>query len=386
MSRQYSIDDIAKYKAQSGGRLSGQYFNAMRPYFHYTVISLRVSKFRMDAYTLNEGEEDERPIQVTIVVFEIVLADSSGVPAIVKLLYKDQGFLQFRTINDQMTRVDFKQIPNIYQQRIDFKTFLKRNFPIRMWTSDTMDQDKQYVTNRLQEFGLLDTELQEYIGLSSNKFGILPPGATSFSRGNGYEGSGYSDWIANLQAIQSGNGFVSGVPTPEYYIGDVPPQEGSGYSEWKRNIAKLKKMRPKLRGGANESVLNEHGDKKIERLFIMKAHDIIYIIHIRTDSNDFGLYFDGQPTLFANDRSSNISTNSQNTIEIPLQETITLRQFMTKHSEDDDRFPSSYEYVVDRMDSNNLITSLDIVNFLNLQPEEYDIDPNSDTPDLLRPD
>jgi hypothetical protein len=380
MARPYSIDDIAKYKAQSGGRLSGQYFTAMRTYFHYTVISLRVSKFRMDAYTLNEGEEDERPIQVTIVVFEIVLADSSGVPAIVKLLYKDQGFLQFRTINDQMTRVDFKQIPNIYQQRIDFETFLKRNFPRRMWTSDTMDQDKQYVTNRLQEFGLLDAELQEYIGLSSNKFGILPPGATSFSRGNGYEGSGYGDWIANLQAIQSGNGFVSGVPTPEYYIGDVPPQEGEGYYEWQSNLAKLS-------GGAYESVLADHGNKIIERLFLMKAHNL-YLIEIITNSNNIGLYFDDKPTLFVEARSVNNSNNSQNKIEIPLKsKPLTLRKFMTKHSKPDDRFRNSYEYMFDRLFSNDLISNSDISDFLALpQPYYEGYDPNPEPSELLRPD
>jgi len=397
MSRQYSVDDIAKYKAGSAMSGSGEkdsdklyltpvipddiplpleideYFTYMRPYFHYIVINLRVTKFIINDYTLN----DERPIQVTIVGFEVALFNGQR-PSRIKILYKDEGDLQFHS--PPIIRVDFKQVRPIHQQMIDFETFITRNFPIGMWTSDTIDQDKQYVTNRLQEFGLLDAELQEFIGLSPNKFGILPPGATSFSRGNGYEGSGYGDWIANLNALQSGNGFVSGVPTPEYYIGDVSPQEGEGYYEWQSNLAKLS-------GGAYESVLADHGNEIIERLFLMKAHNL-YLMTIITNSNNIGLYFDDHPTLFAEARSVNNSNNSQNRIEIPLKsKPLTLRKFMTKHSKPDDRFRNSYEYMFDRLLSNDLISNSDISDFLALpQPYYEGYDPNPEPSELLRPD
>ena len=369
MSRQYSIKDIAKYKAggegygdwianlnalqqgkgyvtgvptpeyyigdvppQDGGRLTPQYYLNMSTYFHYRVISLRVSKFIIDEI-LNEGEDDERTIKVIKVVFEVALFRQR--PSIIKRLYKNQGILKFQSVDDhQMTRVDFKQIANIHEQMIDFETFLKRNFPIRMWTSDTIDQDKQYVTNRLQEFGLLNAELEEYIGLIPNKFGNLPPGATSFSRGD-------------------------------------------GYSEWQRNLAKL-------RGGSYESVLNEHGDKTIERLFLIKVGNNFFIL-IKTDSNDIALTFDRHPVFVSvKDRSSDNSNIFGNKIEIPLRKSITLKRFLTKHSKNDDTFRNSYEYVFDRIFSNNLITSSDISSFLTL-PQLY-YDEYSDSSELLIPD
>jgi hypothetical protein len=198
-------------------------------------------------------------------------------------------------------------------------------------------------------------------------------------------GSCYGDWIANLQAIQSGKGFVSGVPTPEYYIGDVPPQDGDGYSEWQRNLKKVRST--KLSGGAYESVLADHGNKIIERLFLMKAHNL-YLIEIITNSNTIGLYFDDHPTLFVEARSGNNSNNSQNRIEIPLKsKPLTLRKFMTKHSKPDDRFRNSYEYMFDRLLSNDLISNSDISDFLALpQPYYEGYDPNPKPSELLSPD
>ena len=233
MARQYSIDDIAKYKAKAGSgygdwianletikgsgptqsRLPEEELPPLEPlsellnsdiplhiqqaittYMHYIIISLRVSKFRMD-YTIEEEEQTIQPIKV---VFEFVLY-YRGKPEVVKMLYKDQGILQFTSPDRRATRVDFKQLPTIHHRRIDFQTFILRNFPIRMWTTDTMNQDKMYVTNRLQEFGLLDAELQEFIGLRRPN---IIPNTRPPRRGDGYEGSGYSDWIANLNDIK----------------------------------------------------------------------------------------------------------------------------------------------------------------------------------------
>ena len=60
---------------------------------------------------------------------------------------------------------------------------------------------------------------------------------------------------------------------------------------------------------------------------------------------------------------------------------------MTKHSKPDDRFRNSYEYMFDRLFSNDLISNSDISDFLALPRPYYEgYDPNPEPSELERPD
>lgn len=320
------------------------------------------------------GEDEEDP--------EVILSNTSGVIEV-----------EWRPVNMRFATLNIRNAFNghtveevITRGSLNNNIFTTGGRSLN-WTRH--DVSNYYIYERLAEFNVpITSEINLFMGHPS-KFRVyknrrIPPSPKPIRGGGsdwiaGLQGKGYSDWIANLQAIQSGNGFVRGVPTPEYYIGDVPPQEGEGYYEWQRNLAKLS-------GGAYESVLADHGNEIIERLFLMKAHNL-YLMTIITNSNNIGLYFDGQPTLFVEARSVN-NFNSQNKIEIPLKsKPLTLRKFMTKHSKPDDRFRNSYEYMFDRLFSNDLISNSDISDFLALPKPYYEgYDPNPEPSELERPD
>ena len=378
MARQYSIKDIAKYKAGSGygdwianlqalqsgsgptqSRLPEEELppleplsellnsdipqhiqRAMTTYMHYIIINLRVSKFRMD-YTINEGEE-ERTIQATTVVFEITLYRQR--PAIIKMLYKDQGFLQFHPINDQMTRVDFKQVPNVYQHRIDFQTFILRNFPIRMWTTDSMGQDKEYVTNRLQEFGLLDAELQEFIGLRRPN---IIPNTRPPHRGNGYEGGGEKD---------------SDKPYLNPVIPDEIPQPNTINQDETRDMANYVIINSRIAKVSGQNI----GNRIVFLLNLFSPRLRLAVAVMLYKQNGQIDYRDQRPIT-----EGDISVLSQNFVRIP--EGTPFLTFVTRNLTREDAFSNEVgqdkNFVRNRLQEFDRLSD-DVDDFINSPPQE----------------
>lgn len=379
MSRQYSINDIAKYKAGSGYgdwianlndiKGNGNTFSGRptgREPTRVTKFLRRYGGLQIDSiYVGRELSEDESRVNL---FFQLLCYNQNDTIPI--LLYRENKV----RIEIGLKQRDLYKLPRNMFTYSTLRTFVRYDETPNTW-NPTANSDYDYIVERTQAHNLGTSNLQDFIdyALRLNR------------QGN-----------ANMYAIPLrdptmaiADGIPAGEQIAEVVIDeDDPPQEGSGYYEWQRNIAKLKKVRStKLKGGAYESVLADHGNQIIERLFLMKAHNL-YLMTIITNSNNIGLYFDGQPTLFVEARSGNNSDNSQNRIEIPLKsKPLTLRKFMTKHSKPDDRFRNSYEYMFDRLFSNDLISNSDISDFLALPKPYYEgYDPNPEPSELERPD
>lgn len=167
-------------------------------------------------------------------------------------------------------------------------------------------------------------------------------------------GSGYSDWISNLNALQSGRGYVVGVPAPQYYIGDVPPPkedlEGSG------NFFSRNRVRPvTINIIPYRTILERYGGYRINNIILYKSALGRYYIELfirnlrgRLRPVYIRLEKSGQTGITVTESIS--QSDDPNFLVIDNSNDFTVEEFI--HNVGDTSSLNSYTYIVNLLSNN----------------------------------
>ena len=171
-------------------------------------------------------------------------------------------------------------------------------------------------------------------------------------------GSGYSDWISNLNALQSGRGYVVGVPAPQYYIGDVPPPkedlEGSG-NIFSGNIFRNRVQPVTINIRPYRTILDNYGGYRIHNILLYKSALGRYYIQLfirnlrgRLRPVYIRLEKSGQTGITVSESIS--QSDDHNVLSIDNSNDFTVEEFI--HNVGDTSSLNSYTYIVNLLSNN----------------------------------